>query len=144
MASAGPYASQTDNHASTPPLCFLQAGCPSCRPTNSVKALKASKDIMHTKSANLANRKNRTGIIHTITILTANRILQLWQKWLLTAEHVKRVSPSEYRNKVDDHIILIYSCWLFHQLLADCKAAVRKNLHVFTYDSSNNRLLPVA
>jgi len=34
---------QTDNHASTPPLSFLQAGCPSCRPTNSVKALKAPK-----------------------------------------------------------------------------------------------------
>ena len=32
---------QTDNHASTPPLSFLQAGCPFCRPTNSVKALKA-------------------------------------------------------------------------------------------------------
>ena len=32
---------QTDNHASTPPLSFLQAGCPSCRPTNSVIALKA-------------------------------------------------------------------------------------------------------
>jgi len=31
---------QADNHASTPPLSFLQAGCPSCRPTNSVKALK--------------------------------------------------------------------------------------------------------
>jgi len=31
---------QTDNHTSTPPL-FLQAGCPSCRPTNSIKALKA-------------------------------------------------------------------------------------------------------
>jgi len=31
---------QTDNHANTPPLSFLQAGCPSCRPTNSVKALK--------------------------------------------------------------------------------------------------------
>jgi len=30
---------QTDNHASTPLLSFLQAGCPSCRPTNSVKAL---------------------------------------------------------------------------------------------------------
>ena len=27
---------------STPPLCFLQAICPSCRPTNSVKALKAT------------------------------------------------------------------------------------------------------
>ena len=33
---------QTDNHASTPPLSFLQAGCPSCHATNSVKALKAS------------------------------------------------------------------------------------------------------
>jgi len=32
---------QTDNHASTPPLSFLQAGCPSCRPTNSVRALMA-------------------------------------------------------------------------------------------------------
>jgi len=32
---------QTDNHTSISPLCFLQAGCPSCRPTNSVKALKA-------------------------------------------------------------------------------------------------------
>jgi len=32
---------QTNNHASTPLLSFLQAGCPSCRPTNSVKALKA-------------------------------------------------------------------------------------------------------
>jgi len=31
---------QTENHTSTPPL-FLQAGCPSCRPTNSIKALKA-------------------------------------------------------------------------------------------------------
>ena len=32
---------QTDNHTSTPPLCFLQTGCPSCCPTNNVKALKA-------------------------------------------------------------------------------------------------------
>jgi len=32
---------QRDNHTSTPPLCFLQAGCPFCRPTNSVKELKA-------------------------------------------------------------------------------------------------------
>ena len=32
---------QTDNLASTPPLSFLQAGCPSCHPTNIVKALKA-------------------------------------------------------------------------------------------------------
>ena len=33
---------QTDSHASTPPLSFLQARCSSCRPTNSVKALKVA------------------------------------------------------------------------------------------------------
>jgi len=33
---------QTGNHASTLPLSFLQAGCPSCCPTNRIKALKAS------------------------------------------------------------------------------------------------------
>jgi len=32
---------ETDNHASTPQLSFLQAGCPSPCPTNSVKAPKA-------------------------------------------------------------------------------------------------------
>jgi len=32
---------QIDNHASTSPLSFLQAGCPYCHPTDSVKALKA-------------------------------------------------------------------------------------------------------
>jgi len=39
---------QTDNHASTPPLTFLQADA--CRSTNSVKAMKAnaSEDKMKT------------------------------------------------------------------------------------------------
>ena len=32
---------QKENHTSTPRVSFLQAGCPSCCPTNSVKALKA-------------------------------------------------------------------------------------------------------
>ena len=47
VASAGLYASlhlTPDNHTSTPPLCFLQAGCPSCHLTNSIKALKARPD----------------------------------------------------------------------------------------------------
>jgi len=35
---------QTDNHASTQPLRVFQAGCPSCRPTNNIKALKAFKN----------------------------------------------------------------------------------------------------
>jgi len=34
---------QADNHANTPPLSFLQAGCPSCRPTNN--ALEAIRII---------------------------------------------------------------------------------------------------
>jgi len=32
---------QTDNHAGTSLLSFLHAGCFSCRPANSIKALKA-------------------------------------------------------------------------------------------------------
>ena len=40
---------RTDNHASIPPFSFLQAGCPSCHPANSVKALKAqSTTYTHT------------------------------------------------------------------------------------------------
>ena len=39
---------QTDNDASTQPLSFLQAGCLSCHPTNSVNALKAKRlDIVY-------------------------------------------------------------------------------------------------
>jgi len=38
---------QTGNHASTPPLSFLQAGCPSWPPTNSVKALKALLEYLY-------------------------------------------------------------------------------------------------
>ena len=33
---------QADNHASTEPLSILQAVCPFCHPSNSVKALKAT------------------------------------------------------------------------------------------------------
>jgi len=51
---------QTDNHASTPPLSFLQARCPSCRPTNSVKALKAQ--IFQQSNPNLTSVKSLTTI----------------------------------------------------------------------------------
>jgi len=36
---------QTDNHASTPPLNFFTGWMLSCRPTNSVKALKAKQQL---------------------------------------------------------------------------------------------------
>jgi len=41
---------QTDNHANNPPLSFLQAGCPSCHPTNSVKALIEAFKLNHVLS----------------------------------------------------------------------------------------------
>jgi len=44
---------QTDDQASTPPLSFLQAGCPSCRPTNSVKQQRQS-----TESTDIAKNQN--------------------------------------------------------------------------------------
>ena len=70
---------QTDNHASTPPLSFLQAGCPSCRPTNSVKALKARlKDESSTEKYQVC----------------------VWKKlrhWLYKVSQV-RVSKQQYQN----------------------------------------------
>ena len=50
VASTGLYASlhlaPARRPCSTPSLSFLQAGCPSCRPTNSIKALKASTSVL--------------------------------------------------------------------------------------------------
>ena len=37
---------QTDNHASTPPLSFLQAGCPSCRLTNSTEGKMVNLEML--------------------------------------------------------------------------------------------------
>ena len=50
---------QTDNRASTPPLSFLQAGCPSCRPTNSVKALKAQLQLHINTTKNISINTKR-------------------------------------------------------------------------------------
>jgi len=53
---------QTDNHASTSPLSFLQAGCPSCRPTNSVKALKVQNP-----TKNKQQKTTRSKLTHKYT-----------------------------------------------------------------------------
>jgi len=52
---------QADNHASTSPLSFLQAGYPSCCPTNSVKALKENegKSTVGNYAMAIANKRNR-------------------------------------------------------------------------------------
>jgi len=51
---------QIDNDASTPPLSFLQAGCPSCRPTNSVKALKAVQQQVNVKLYTAVSKSRST------------------------------------------------------------------------------------
>jgi len=60
---------QTDNHASTSLLSFLQAGCPSCRPTNSVKAPKARIywiTILHITSTTISLSSCLTGVFEVI------------------------------------------------------------------------------
>jgi len=54
---------QTDNHACTPPLSFLQAGCPSCRPTNSVKALKAQLNNEQHKQASAPGLQKQMSVL---------------------------------------------------------------------------------
>jgi len=60
---------QTDNHASTPPLSFLQAGCPSSRPTNSVKALKANTVLTSDSFSVLKSRLKTFLFWHYKTLL---------------------------------------------------------------------------
>jgi len=68
VVSAGPYATAPwprHNHTSIPPLGFLQARCPSCCPTNSIKALKAEMPTWNndkTEDQAPKNGRKREGI----------------------------------------------------------------------------------
>ena len=62
---------QTDNHASTPPLSFLQARCPSCWPTNSVKALKA-RSVQVSKSICIAYNNQESQCAGPYILTTKN------------------------------------------------------------------------
>jgi len=48
---------QTDNHDSTAPLSFLQAGCPSCRPTNSVIVETAGTNYQKLQKKTISKNK---------------------------------------------------------------------------------------
>jgi len=63
---------QTNNHTSTPLLSFLQAGCPSCRPTNSVKALKA-----HTSLIKIGCNYMQTAKLLSIFLMIIGKMLSL-------------------------------------------------------------------
>ena len=58
-----------DNHASTPPLSFLQAGCPSYHPTNSVKAIEMEKETRNGRHEQRAYSFNDFGAITLLTHL---------------------------------------------------------------------------
>jgi len=82
---------QTDSHASTPPPSFLQAGCPSCRPANSIKALKAWL-LTHPININSYLQRSPLSGIHVLRI--THRALQTDITITLDFEHQVRAQIS--------------------------------------------------
>jgi len=71
---------QTDNHAIPHRSTFLRAGCPSCCPTNSVKALKAL--IEYTIGENILNIVYQCGIQCCDTVGVANGTCKTCSRYL--------------------------------------------------------------
>ena len=96
---------QTDNHANTSLLSFLQAGCPSCRPTNSVKALKAKvTNLTHL----LNNIKLKSYVKTLLTNIINNKkdtvVLQAHMAHLINKIYVKQVRTTIKQNLVYLHL----------------------------------------
>jgi len=128
---------QADNHASTPPLSFLQAGCPSCRPTNSVKALKAvteKRDKIETHNAyeTTAFYCNRD-ILPQTTHLNIFTGLHYSAAFIFLCKHLAHYyyfqlnfpSPAHVRHKIANHFHLavcfthiwqLSQCFITHQI----------------------------
>jgi len=76
---------QTDNHASIPPFNFLQARCPSCCSTNSVKALKAQihRDIQTHIQTDIYRQVTWIGLTQRdlLSLHSSNELVELsqWQ-----------------------------------------------------------------
>ena len=93
---------QRDNHASTPPLSFLQTGCPSCCPTNSVKAMK----VMTSQSENTSCQAP------TYAQMNACRDWQTRQKqctrspigWVAEAQKCRKARCGVWNMQVDRHM----------------------------------------
>jgi len=92
---------QTDNHASTPLLSLLQAGCPSCRPTNSViKALKAETEPVSLTKCPYDHWLTKKAYLSAIAVTNVspnfyiqdggiNQLAQMWNK-------ITSLSPSVF------------------------------------------------
>ena len=75
VASAGSYqvctSLKTENHASTPPLSFIQAGCPSCHPANSIEGLKAPDNHI-------------AYILKALFLIYRVKLKKTWKRWTLS------------------------------------------------------------
>jgi len=95
---------QTDNHASTLPLSFLQAGCPFCRATNSVKALNQLSTYIYIWVSTVADG---TFASHLNTYLFPRPIHSIWELFILCYINVHvNMLPFELVPSV------LWHCWL--------------------------------
>jgi len=86
---------QTDNHASTPPLSFLQAGCPSCRPTNTVSSKRQSTELQSVLWMENVTQQTRT----------CSWILSSWNRTNLEPRVCRYSRPPD---------LLVTQSWLGH------------------------------
>ena len=97
VASAGPHALctllQTDNHASTSSLYFLQARCSSWHPTNSNKAMKA---WIHTAKNTLLRFKKET------TQTSGRLLLFIYNKKKQSSVNMYRVTQATSHQRQTD------------------------------------------
>ena len=83
---------------------FLQAGCPSCRPTNSGKALKVSVEI-------LAKNKNGNDCSLNCSTIAQKLLKQICTKFDKKVAYCPREEPWDFGSNMD-HIIFGLSLWL--------------------------------
>ena len=97
------------HHQQTNTLVFLQAGCPSCRPTNSVKALKEYKKVGSLKRNPLWKGRTMyglrwTGSGHQKVALSGWLECNLFTGWMTTP------LPMNRRQGIEDVVFFAASC----------------------------------
>jgi len=98
---AGRHSTRTNQCPPPPSPIFLQAGCPSCRPTNSVKALKATHHLCSVP---------KTTVLHLV-------MLHVYDNAVILTQHFNSHLPCKPRldsycldipsQTVQDHCILL-------------------------------------
>jgi len=83
---------KTHNHATIPPLTFLQARCPSCCPTNSVKAQKGDKILRLSRLVfKICNNLYKYKTIKATTSITSYSVVMLFTVLQWPTEHLSKV-----------------------------------------------------